>query len=150
MRVFRRSRPRHLSGHVDEAVGREQVASVGIEAFGVLLERHRNDVDVAAGVVRVNQFMKRHQQRGTLRKRSSPWLRSVSFSTARTLVLRWAFANGVANRIRPFLPSRPPKRSISPFASRRSYQTLRWLFSANCHIASRYSRTQSATSARRR
>ncbi len=64
---------------------------------------------------------------GTLRKRSSPSTRSVSFLTARRLVLRRALANGLANTIRPFAPSSPPKRSTSSLAFRRSYQTSRWL-----------------------
>ena len=68
---------------------------------------------------------------GTLRKRSSPSTRSVSFLTARRLVLRRALANGFANTIRPLAPSLPPKRSTSSLAVRRSYQTSRWLSSAN-------------------
>ena len=82
---------------------------------------------------------------GTLRKRSSPSTRSVSFLTARRLVLRRALANGFANTIRPFLPSFPPKRSTSSLALRRSYQTSRWLSFAKPRIPSRYSRTQAVT-----
>ena len=62
---------------------------------------------------------------GALRKRSSPSTRSVSLASARRLVLRRAFANGLENRIRLLDPSRPPKRATSSLAFRRSYQTSR-------------------------
>ena len=87
---------------------------------------------------------------GTWLKRSSPSTRSVSFLTARRLVLRRALANGRANSIRPLPLSLPPKRSTISLAVRRSYQTSRWLRPAKARIASRYSRTQSSTIHRRR
>ena len=87
---------------------------------------------------------------GALRKRSSPSTRSVSFASARRLVLRRAFANGLENRSRPLGPSLPPKRATSSLALRRSYQTLRWLSRAKPRIATRYSLTQSVTILRRR
>ena len=75
---------------------------------------------------------------------------SVSFLTARRLVLCRALANGAANSTRPSFPRRPPKRLASSLALMRSYQTSRWLMRAKPRIASRYSRTQSRTSCSRR
>ncbi len=83
---------------------------------------------------------------GRCESAASPSTCSVSLVTARRLVLRLALANGFANRIRPLLPSRPPKRSTSSLALMRSYHTSRWLTWANPRIASRYSRTHAITS----
>jgi hypothetical protein len=106
-----------------------------------LFDVHR----LVAHVGRIEQLADGTSSGGTLRKRNSPSTRSVSFLTARRLVLRGALTNGLANEIRPFAPSFPASRSTSSLAARRSYQTSRWLSFAKPRIPSRYSRTQALT-----